>query len=82
MGIDAGRVTGTDGGRVGSGVTKLVGIDGSVVLVLFPDCEIVIVVGGIPAGDDDEDEDASVNVGSIVLATLARAAFAVGSVSV
>ena len=54
---------------------------GSVVLVLFPDCEIVIVVGGIAVvfvvveygerrGDD---------VGLIVVATPASAAFAVGS---
>jgi len=34
------------------GVMKVDGTDGSVVLVLFPDCEIVIVVGGIPAEVD------------------------------
>jgi hypothetical protein len=34
------------------GVMNVDGTDGSVVLVLFPDCEIVIVVGGIPAEVD------------------------------
>jgi hypothetical protein len=34
------------------GVMNVDGTDGSVVLVLFPDCEIVIVVGGIPAAVD------------------------------
>jgi len=55
---DAGRFVGTGGiagtGRVGivdedAGDMNVDGTDGSVVLVLFPDCEIVMVVGGIPA---------------------------------
>lgn len=54
----AGRFVGTGGiagtGRVGivdedAGDMNVDGTDGSVVLVLFPDCEIVMVVGGIPA---------------------------------
>ena len=55
VGVDrAAGIGGTDNGRVGVadedvGVMKVDGTDGSVVLVLFPDCEIVIVVGGIPA---------------------------------
>ena len=69
-------------GRAGTkddvGVMNVDGTDGIVVLVLFPDCEIVIVVGGIPA----EVVLLTVEDGSMVFATLARAAFAAGSVSV
>jgi hypothetical protein len=50
--VSSGGIGGTDRDGIVDedvGVMKVDGTDGSVVLVLFPDCEIVIVVGGIPA---------------------------------
>jgi hypothetical protein len=53
--VSSGGMGGTDRDGIVAeevGVMNVDGTDGSVVLVLFPDCEIVIVVGGIPAEVD------------------------------
>jgi hypothetical protein len=48
--VSSGGIGGTDRAGIVDevGVMKVDGTDGRVVLVVFPDCEIVIVVGGIP----------------------------------
>jgi hypothetical protein len=52
--VSADGIGGTDRAGIVDevGVMKVEGTDGSVVLVVLPDCEIVMVVGGIPAAVD------------------------------
>ena len=52
--VSSGGIGGTDRAGIVDevGVMKVDGTDGRVVLVVFPDCEIVIVVGGIPDAVD------------------------------
>jgi len=53
--ISSGGIGGTDRDGIvdeDDGVMKVDGTDGRVVLVVFPDCEIVMVVGGIPDAVD------------------------------